>query len=258
LTVIRLVPIRIQRNMVGWRSWEVAILSRKSCSLFRIAAPFLAFCLAAAGSAEAATLTARGNEPGWHVVVSDKAISFRALEGETFTIEPVPQPTTTNGTDVYTATVDGRHFTLTIAEAVCVDTMTGMPYPKTATVMMDDRKLAGCAGEPADLLHGDWPVEMIAGSAIVAGSQPTLAFDQDGSIHGNGSCNRFLGKFTLNGEGLTISETGASMMMCDQPLMDQERNLLAALEAVRRFEVASTGQLRLLGKDGQTLVSLGK
>ncbi|UVK42901.1 META domain-containing protein [Mesorhizobium sp. AR07] len=203
-------------------------------------------------------MTARGNEPNWQIKVSDKAITFHALEGETFTIEPVPQPTTKDGTDVYTATVDGRHFTLTITDAVCADTMTGMPYPNTATVMMGDRKLAGCAGEPADLLHGDRPVEMIAGKALVAGSQPTLAFDQGGSVHGNGSCNRFFGKFTATGEGLTISETGASMMMCDQPLMDQERNLLAALEAVRRFEVASTGQLRLLGKDGQTLVSLGK
>ena len=203
-------------------------------------------------------MTARGNEPGWQIKVSDKAITFHALDGETFTIVPAPKPTTKDGTDIYTATVDGRQFTLTLADAVCADTMTGMPYPKTATVMMDDRKLAGCAGEPADLLHGDRPVEMIVGKALVAGSQPTLAFDSGGSIHGNGSCNRFFGKFTVTGEALTISETGASMMMCDQPLMDQERGLLGALEAVRRFEVASTGQLQLLGKDGQTLIRLGK
>ena len=225
---------------------------------FGIVAPFVAICLFAADQGAAATLSARGNEPSWQIEMSDKALTFRSLEGETFTIEPVPQPTRENGIDTYSVTVDGRQFTLAIANEVCADTMTGMPYPKTATVIVGDDKLSGCGGEPASLLHGDWRVERIAGKALVAGSEPTLAFGPDGDIHGNGSCNRFFGSFALTGEGLTISETGASMMMCEQPLMDQERSLLNAFEAARRFEVATTGQLRLLGKDGQSVLNLGK
>lgn len=223
-----------------------------------IAAPFLVLSLAAANGVEAANLTARGNEPGWQIEISDKAITFRALDGETFTIEPVPQVTSANDIDTYSAMVNGRPFTLTVANGVCVDTMAGMPFPKTVTVVIGDRKLEGCGGEPANLLHGDWLVEEIDGKAIVAKSEPTLAFEPNGRVHGNGSCNRFFGSFSLTGEGLKISETGASMMLCDQPLMDQERNFLKALEASRRFEVASAQQLRLLGEDGRVVLSLRK
>ncbi len=227
-------------------------------SVLRIAAPCLALSLAAIDSGEAASLTARGNEPGWHIEVSDTSITFRAMDGETFTIEPLPRVTTANAVDTYAATVDGRPFTLSLADEVCVDTMSGMPHPKTATVVIGDRKLSGCGGEPAALLHGDWRIEEIGGTAIVAGSAPTLAFEPDGRIHGNGSCNRFMGSFKLSGEGLKFSQTGASMMACEQPLLEQEHNLLQAFEAIRRFEVGPGGQVRLLGDEGGTLVSLRK
>jgi heat shock protein HslJ len=227
-------------------------------SALRIAAPCLALSLAAIDSGEAASLTARGNEPGWHIEVSESAITFRAMDGENFTIEPVPQPTTANAVATYAATVGGRPFTLSLADEVCADTMTGMQHPKTATVVIGDRRLTGCGGEPAALLHGDWRIEEIGGTAIVAGSEPTLTFEPDGRIHGNGSCNRFIGSFSLSGEGLKFSPAGASMMACDQPLMDQEHTLLKAFEAIHRFEVGPEGRLRLIGDKGGTLVSLRK
>jgi len=225
-----------------------------------LAASFAALSLYAtiSNAAETAPLTARGNEPGWQIRISDDVLSFNALGGESFEIKPAPQLTRQGDADIYQATVDGRQFALTIAARTCVDTMSGMPYPKTATVVLGDQKLAGCAGQPAELLHGDWQVAEIRGKAPVGNSKPTLAFDPDGRIHGNGSCNRFFGSFTLTGEGLTISEAGASMMMCEQPLMDQERNLLKALEAVQRFEVTQEGHVQLLDHEGQRLVSLRK
>lgn len=222
--------------------------------MLETAASVLLLFPAALGATQASNLTARGNEPGWRIEISDKGIVFQGQDGETFTVEPLPQAVTANGADTYSAKVGDRPLTLMIADKVCVDTMSGMPYPKAATVMLGGRTLAGCAGEPASLLHGDWRIGEIGGKAIVAQSEPTLSFGLDGSIHGNGSCNRFFGHFALTGEGLTISETGASMMMCDQPLMDQERSLLKAFESVRRFEVGSKGQIRLLGEDDRPLV----
>ncbi|MEO4001692.1 META domain-containing protein [Mesorhizobium sp. CAU 1732] len=213
--------------------------------------------LATIDETEAATLTARGNEPAWHVEISETAITFRELNGENFKIEPVPQATTpSRGITIYSATVDGQPFSLTIEDKICADTMTGMPHPKAAAMVLGTRSLSGCAGEPAFLLHGGWSIEEINGSTIVTESEPSLVFDPDGNINGNTSCNRFLGKFTLTGEGLTISETGASMMMCDQPLMEQERSLLVALQAVRRFEVVAAERVHLLGDDSRTLVSI--
>ncbi|QMV01787.1 META domain-containing protein [Devosia sp. D6-9] len=219
-------------------------------------AGLLLFC--ALGSAQAASLTARGNEPSWRVDISDERIAFSMLDGETVTLEPAPAPTVSNGISVYSATTDQGAFALVVADKVCIDTMSGMPHPKTAIVISGERKLVGCGGDPADLLRGEWRVEEIGGKAIIAGSEPSLAFEADGSIHGNGSCNRFFGTFTLTGEGLTVSQVGATMMACDQGLMDQEHRLLQAFETVGRFDVGDDGGVRLVGHDGRVLVKLGK
>jgi len=233
-------------------------------SAFAIAAPALLLSLAAtslvqaAGDAPAAGLTARGNEPGWQIEISDKAISFRTMDGEAFTIEPVPEPMAADGVETYSATVDGQPFTLTVADTLCADTMSGMQHPKTVTVALGDRRLEGCGGQPADLLHGEWRIEEIGGKAVVAKSEPTLGFEPDGRIHGNASCNRLLGGFSLTGEGLTFSETATTMMACDQPVMDQEHALLEALKAVRRFEVTAQGRLHLFGDDAGPLVGLSR
>lgn len=217
---------------------------------------FLALVLAAPGTALAGTLTARGNEPSWHAAISETDLTFSLLGEAAVTISPVPKSMTADGIDRYVATVDGKPFSLSVAGTICVDTMSGMPFPKTATVVFGERSFKGCAGEPASLLHGDWKISAIGEASVLAESEPTLAFGADWRVSGNGSCNRYFGSFRLTGEGLTISETGASMMMCPQPLMDQERKLLKAFESVRRFEVATSGGLRLVGDDGRAVVGL--
>lgn len=204
--------------------------------------------------AHAAALTALGNEPGWRIDLSDTALTFRGMDGETFTIAPAPQAVTANGVDTFAATVAGKPFKLTLADTLCADTMTGMPFPRTATVEIGGRKLSGCAGEPAALLHGDWRIEEIGGAAVVADSTPALSFDAERGISGNASCNRFFGQFVLTGEGLRISHIGSSMMMCEDPKMKQERALLTALESVRGFKIGPAGQLLLIGDKGETLV----
>lgn len=211
----------------------------------------LALGLGAAQAAQAATFSARGNEPGWHLEMTEKAITFRDQDGETFSIEPVPAPVAADAGPTYSAVVGGQAFTLTVADKGCSDTMTGMPYPKTVTLVVGERRLAGCGGEPASLLHGDWKIDAIGGKASVEKSEP------DGRIHGNGSCNRFFGGFRLSGEGLKLSEIGTSRMLCDEPWMDQERALLAAFDGVTRFEVVSPTQVQLVGMNG-VLVSLRK
>ncbi|WP_436819433.1 META domain-containing protein [Neorhizobium sp. DT-125] len=217
----------------------------------------LGVSLVAAHAAQAVTLSARGNEPGWQLEMTERTITFHAQDGKALSIEPVPTAVETEDGQTYSAVVGGEAFTLTIADKGCSDTMTGMPHPKTITLVVGKRHLTGCGGDPASLLHGDWKIDAIGGKATVGKSEPTLTFEPDGRIHGNGSCNRFFGGFTLSGEGLKLSETGASMMLCDQPLMDQERALLAAFDGVIRFEVVSPGHVQLVGTN-DVLVSLRK
>lgn len=220
----------------------------------------VAICAIAIGllltsEASAASWTARGNEPGWHVEVTDQSIVFSTMDGPAVTVAPVPEATRASDLAVYAATVDGTSFTLVAVDKVCTDTMSGMQFPKTVAVTVGEAAYAGCGGEPVSLLLGDRRVTDIDGEPVVAGSEPSIAFELDGSLHGNASCNRFFGSYTLTGEGLTISNPGSTMMACEEPLMQQEQRFLSGLEAVRRFEITPDGQLRLIGDDGQAVVT---
>lgn len=220
-----------------------------------VAGVCLALSLATASEAAAETFNARGNEPGWHIEITDAGLTFRAMDGEMFTIAPTPQAETANGIETRLAVVDGRPFSLSVANEVCVDTMSGMPYPKTVVVALGERKLSGCGGDPASLLRGEWLVEEIGGMTVVGGSRPTVSFEPDGQANGNGSCNRFFGRYALTGEGLTISGLGLSRMACEQPLMEQENIFVQALGAVRRFDIDSEQRLVLHSGDGRTIVA---
>lgn len=221
----------------------------------RIAGLFVLLSLAAISGAAATSFDARGNEPFWHIGISDAGITFQALDGERFTIAPVPEAEVSDGVETYLAEVEGQPFSLTIADELCVDTMSGMPHPKTVAVAWGERDFSGCGGDPASLLHGEWLIEEIAGEALVEQSQPSVAFDPDGGVNGNGSCNRLVGSYALTGEGLSVSGLAATRMACEQSLMDQEHVFVQILEAVSRFEMDPEGRLVLHSGDGQTLLA---
>lgn len=218
----------------------------------------IGIALLIAGDAYAGSLTARGNEPGWQLMITDRAITFSTMDGMAVSVEPVPPATTANEIAVHSTMVEGKPFSLVVVDKICSDTMTGMPFPKTVAVVLGDQNFIGCGGDPLSLLLGDWKVEEIGGLGVILESEASIAFDLDGSLHGNSSCNRFFGTFTLTGEGLTISETGGTMMACDPGLMDQEQRFLSSLDAVRRFESLPDGRLRLIGDDGRVVVSATK
>lgn len=218
----------------------------------------LAFAISVAGPIAMAAegeFVARGNEPGWIVRKGADGLTFQSMGAEPVAVSPLPAPETV---EVYRSTVDGKPFVLTIANTLCVDTMSGMPHPSTVTVEIGDQRLNGCGGEPATLLHGDWSVTAIGGKPILDGSEVTLTFNDDGMLSGGASCNRYFGGFALTGEGLTITSPGASMMMCDAPLMEQERLYLDILTATTGFEIGPGGSLVLSAGDGRTITATRK
>jgi heat shock protein HslJ len=217
-----------------------------------LAAALLAASATAPATA-AETFRGRGNEPFWSVEVGAAGIVFTPMEGSPVTVAPVPAGRQDGNAMIYEASADGAPFVLTVADAVCTDTMSGMPFPKTVTVRLGEDAYSGCGGEPAALLVGDWMIAAIDGKPPVSGSTPNLSFDAEGKLAGGGSCNRFFGGYTLSGEGLAISEMGSSMMACDEPLMAQEQAILGILEGVTRFEIGADGALILHDGGGRTL-----
>lgn len=240
----------------GLSSRRLARLFQSSAGYFRTACCVLAL-LSPAGiaPASAADFSARGNEPGWHVEVDDTSLVFRTMNGEVVTISPVPSEVqSADGARTFRSEAEGRPFVLTIADEICVDTMSGMPHPLSARLSWGTEQYSGCGGDPAALLQGEWVIEEIGGRAVLPQSTPTIAFGDDNRATGHGSCNRFMGNYTLTGEGLTLSSLASTQMMCDGPLMDQEHAIMQALEKASGFDVDSGKRLRLLGGDTPLLV----
>jgi heat shock protein HslJ len=206
----------------------------------------------AAESAE--PLTGRGNEPGWSLTIGAAEIELVTDYGATRSTFPKPAPETSGDTTRYVVADAG--LTAALIDRPCADSMSGMFYPLTVTVETAERTLSGCGGEPASLLLGpEWVVESIDRVPLVGDSRVTVAFGEDGRIHGDGSCNRYNAAYQLTGEGLSIGAAASTMMACAQPLMEQERRFFGALAAVRRFEIAPDGALVLLSDDGRKLIA---
>lgn len=191
-------------------------------------------------------VTLRGNEPGWRLDLSETGYIYTAQSGaEEKGVLPEA-----------VATREGARFDLTprlsvvVGRAICHDTMTGMPYPMTATLTADGTALNGCGGVPTDLLAGSWTVDELHGAALPEEAEVTMAFDAaEGRVFGKSACNRYNGSFTLSGEGLSFGPAAGTMMACPEELMKVEQTFLRGLETVSRFDIGADGRLELVAGD---------
>lgn len=86
---------------------------------------------------------------------------------------------------------------------------------------------------------------------VLEGTQITATF-ADGRVAGTGGCNEYSAGYELDGDTIAIETPIATLMACDEPVMQQEQAYLAALAAVVTHEVAG-GQLRLATEDDRVL-----
>ena len=187
---------------------------------------------------------AQGNEPGWVLTVADGRMTLVADYGARTIEVALPEPRFVDGAFVYA--VAEPSLTVRMERQLCRDDMTGMPYPETVTLTLERRDLAGCGGDPLDLLTGaEWVVEDIGRRGIIDSSRVTLSFGADGALGGAASCNRYATTLAIGGEGVSVGQIAATQMMCADALMNQERAFFAALGAVGRFDIDGTGALLL-------------
>lgn len=204
-------------------------------------------CLAAAGplAAKDLPLVARGNEPGWVLTLAAEGILLSTEEGERLEM-PLPQAQPLGMGLRYDA---GPDLAVEVLPILCHDSMTGMPYPASVSVIRDGTRLAGCGGDPATLLAGAWQVTEL-GSAAVAGV--TLEIEGD-RVAGQAPCNRYSAGLRLTGETLTFTAPVATRMACAAEAMQAETAFLAALGRVTGFDIDTDGTLLLTG-DGTGLL----
>jgi heat shock protein HslJ/membrane-bound inhibitor of C-type lysozyme len=189
---------------------------------------------------------ATGNEPGWHVTLDAETATVVADYGEITreTMRPVVQVVP----GAYEFEMPEVSAILRVEERLCHDSATGMPHPDTARLTLDDRTLRGCGGDPADLLTAHlWRIIAFGDADLVDPERLSLNFLEPDRIAGSSGCNRIVGSYTLTGEGMQFGTMSSTMMACEDPLMEQERRMLDALEQVERFDITKDGTLFLIG-----------
>ncbi len=198
---------------------------------------------------------ARGNEPGWMLVVAGKRLTvdgYRATKLQAVT----PAQQKIPGGYRYAAKIGKDTLRIDVLNRICADTMSGLRFPDTVTVMTGNRTLRGCGGDPAFLLqHARWLVTTIDGQEVAPTSRPTLVFETTGRVTGHASCNSYSGPYRLTGEGLSFGPMISTKRACEPALMAQESAMLAALQNAARHELSNDGTLTIESSDGHRVVA---
>lgn len=98
--------------------------------------------------------------------------------------------------------------------------------------------LLGSSPPPQDTLYDrEWTVVSVDGVMPTTGRDATLRFASDGRISGRSFCNRFTGRYSIDGGALALGQLAATRMACASPVMTDEQQLLDALAVVTRWEV---------------------
>jgi heat shock protein HslJ len=87
----------------------------------------------------------------------------------------------------------------------------------------------------------------------IENTQITATFE-NGKVTGNASCNRYFASYQLNGDKLTISNAGSTMMACLAPgVMVQEAAYLEALQKAAKYQIKAS-QLEIADVAGKTIL----
>lgn len=95
-----------------------------------------------------------------------------------------------------------------------------------------------------------WTLHQIGGRDVISDQAPTLLFSRD-QVHGNATCNRFTGSYTVDGSLLSFGPLASTRMAC--PDMELETAYLAALGDVATYS-AKSEQLVLSNADGEEIL----
>jgi heat shock protein HslJ len=96
-------------------------------------------------------------------------------------------------------------------------------------------------------------VEMVLeGRSIpdVPAAKPDITFEAEGRIFGHGGCNRYFGGYKVEGDRISFSAMGSTMMYCEDT-MEIEYAFLQSLALVTLVDCSDAG-LELRSSDGET------
>ena len=107
--------------------------------------------------------------------------------------------------------------------------------------------------QPSPALPGSaWQVTNFAGQTPLADHPITFAFDAEGNIAGNASCNRFGGTCKIDGDKIEVGRLRSTRRACEPDVMQQEHKFLALLGAARTWEITAEGTLVVRSPGGES------
>jgi putative lipoprotein len=107
--------------------------------------------------------------------------------------------------------------------------------------------LAGVPNRPpapaAGLLGTRWTLEDLGGAGVIDEASATLEFPEPGKVVGSGSCNRFFGSVSIDGNAMTIGPLATTRMACTEAVAMQEVSYIRALQGAERYSLQRTALL---------------
>ncbi len=89
---------------------------------------------------------------------------------------------------------------------------------------------------------------------VITGSTTTADFGAGGRLAGSAGCNQYSATYTTSGaKGIAITQPAATMMACENNLMQQESQYLSLLPKASTYEIAGD-QLTLFNSTGTKLL----
>ena len=109
------------------------------------------------------------------------------------------------------------------------------------------------------LMHREWVLVSIGpiGSEKSVGDAAaiTLEFTENDRLQGSAGCNRYFGGYELGaGNSLSIGNTGSTMMMCPDEIMNWEVRYLQALENISSYRIENNRLLLFTEEEREVLV----
>ena len=115
------------------------------------------------------------------------------------------------------------------------------------------------SGSPAafPLPGTTWRVDEIDGQRVAGAQAPTLPFDGSQRVFGSTGCNRYTAGVTVATSVIRVGDAATTRMACDPAVMAQEQRFLAALTAVRSYQLNGDA-LELLDESGRPRLRLSR
>jgi len=196
-----------------------------------------------------------GTEPFWSARIENGRMQLTRLFGQQQTDDiRLDEVLADHQRRIYKAMLGDDRVEVRIVRQLCEDPMAGAQYPARVRLSLGGETFEGCGGDRQRLFRGaEWVVEDLAGAGIIDRSRVTLRFLADDRVAGRASCNRFMGSYSLTGEGLSFGQQASTMMACAPALMNQERRFLQLLEQVADGRIGPHGELILQTPAGETI-----